>query len=98
MSVAQFALPEALHCIIRPAPTCHLQNLQGYLTKEQELELREMRAAFPQSAAFHTDHDLLRFLRAREFNRKATWAMYNHYSGMVSLPSLCLELWVRVTR
>ena len=42
-----------------------------------------MRDAFPQSAAFHTDHDLLRFLRAREFNRKATWAMYQHYITMV---------------
>lgn len=53
------------------------------------MELREMRATFPQSAAFHTDHDLLRFLRAREFNRKATWAMYNHYLSMVGSLSLC---------
>ena len=56
---------------------------QGYLTKEQEAKLRELRDAFPQSAAFHTDHDLLRFLRAREFNMKATRVMYQHYLSMV---------------
>ena len=66
--------------------------MQGYLTKEQERELREMRSAFPQSAAFHTDHDLLRFLRAREFNRKATWAMYQHYLGMVCASRDALQL------
>ncbi len=80
---------------MRSAPTCLVHHLQGYLTKEQEMELREMRAAFPHSAAFHTDHDLLRFLRAREFNRKATWAMYNHYLSMVSLPSLPFETCTR---
>ena len=73
-----------------PTADRRFRGLQGYLTKEQEMELREMRAAFPQSAAFHTDHDLLRFLRAREFNRKATWAMYQHYLSMVSLSSHCL--------
>ena len=59
---------------------CHVQ---GYLTKEQEAALREMREGFPQSTAFHTDHDILRFLRAREFNMKATRAMYQHYLSMV---------------
>ena len=68
---------------VMPTADRRFRGLQGYLTKEQEMELREMRAAFPQSAAFHTDHDLLRFLRAREFNRKATWAMYQHYLSMV---------------
>ena len=65
------------------ADTCGRTAWQGYLTKEQEAKLREMRDAFPQSVAFHTDHDMLRFLRAREFNTKATHAMYQHYLSVV---------------
>ena len=44
-----------------------------------------MRAWFPDSAAFHTDHDVLRFLRARDFNLDATRAMYQKYISTVRL-------------
>ena len=38
-------------------------RLQGHLTTEQELALSALRARFPESAAFHSDFDLLRCLR-----------------------------------
>ncbi len=36
--------------------------LQGHLTAEQEQALAALRARFPESAAFHSDYDLLRWL------------------------------------
>lgn len=38
-----------------------------------------MWTAFPSSRAFHTDHDMLRFLRAREFHLDDAKAMYRKY-------------------
>lgn len=39
----------------------HLR-LQGHLTAEQEQALSALRARFPESAAFHSDYDLLRYM------------------------------------
>lgn len=70
--------------------------LQGHLTAEQQAALGRMRSLFPGSAAFHTDHDVLRFLRARDFNLDATRAMYqNHIStvrAILPLPPLSSAL------
>lgn len=36
--------------------------LQGHLTPEQEQALSALRARFPESAVFHSDYDLLRYV------------------------------------
>lgn len=51
----------------------------GHLTEEQSAALVALRAAFPASGAFCTDHDLLRFLRARNFDLEATEALFWKY-------------------
>lgn len=56
---------------------------QGYLTEAQQVALDAMWAAFPASRAFHTDHDMLRFLRAREFHLDDAKAMYHKYLSTV---------------
>jgi CRAL/TRIO, N-terminal domain len=65
-------------------PTNRLCNAwQGHLTPEQEQKLEAMRKSFPESAAWHTDHDLLRFLRARSFDLQAARKMYSKYCLVV---------------
>lgn len=49
--------------------------------------MREMHLV---SYRIHTDHDMLRFLRAREFNLPAASAMYANYLQLY-LPSLQLS-------
>lgn len=62
----------------------HLSNAwQGHLTLEQEQKLQAMRKSFPESTAWHNDHDLLRFLRARNFNLEAARKMYSKYCLVV---------------
>ena len=39
-----------------------MYGLQGHLTAEQEQALSALRARFPESAAFHSDYDLLRYI------------------------------------
>ena len=63
--------------------------MQGHLSASQEAALRAMRDWFPASAAFHTDHDLLRFLRARDFHLDAARTMYQNYLHIVRAPPRC---------
>ena len=56
---------------------------QGHLTAEQEAALAALRAAFPDSVNCCTDHDLLRFLRARHFELPATEIMFAKYCNVV---------------
>jgi hypothetical protein len=51
----------------------------GHLSAEQADKLEAMKAAFPGASRFHTDHDLLRFLRARSFDLAAAKLMYRKY-------------------
>lgn len=51
----------------------------GFLNARQRATLLHMRKRFPSYAAFHSDHDLLRFLRAREFDLAAAEALYSNY-------------------
>lgn len=53
-----------------------------------------MRSKFPFYKNFHTDHDLLRFLRARNFDLAATQKLYNKFCTVVSF----LSVLVRVNR
>ncbi len=55
----------------------------GHLTPQQEAALGALRHAFPVSMTMHTDHDMLRFLRAREFSVEETIAMYAKYLTVV---------------
>ena len=78
-------------CSSPGAQTCmspHLRHLcnarQGHLTPEQEQKLQAMRESFPESTAWHNDHDLLRFLRARGGNLEAARMMYSKYCVVVS--------------
>ena len=41
--------------------------------------LEELKSRFPMYNQFHDEHDLLRFLRAREFDIEATTTMYRNY-------------------
>lgn len=45
-----------------------------------------MRAAFPDSTYFCSDHDLLRFLRARHFDMPAACTMFSKYRNVVRPP------------
>lgn len=45
-----------------------------------------MRSSFPDSYEFCTDHDMLRFLRARNFDCKASEEMFNRYRNVVPPP------------
>ncbi len=45
-----------------------------------------MRAAFPDSTYFCSDHDLLRFLRARHFDLPAARTMFSKYRNVVRPP------------
>ena len=40
--------------------------MQGHLTPEQDQALKQMRASFPHSARWHTDHDILRCPQIRQ--------------------------------
>ena len=55
------------------------------MTPDQEAALFKFRGWFPTSSVYHTDHDLLRFLRARDFNMDAARSMYNNYVTIVRL-------------
>ncbi|KAK9820764.1 hypothetical protein WJX81_007320 [Elliptochloris bilobata] len=77
--------------MLPPAPWNRKLGHLGHLSAEQESALAALRARFPESPAFHTDYDLLRFLRAREFDLKAAAKMYNEYCtvyrpGLLTLP------------
>ncbi|CAG9463834.1 unnamed protein product [Pedinophyceae sp. YPF-701] len=51
----------------------------GSLTASQTAALEHLRARFPVSQLMHTDHDMLRFLRARDFDQKETERMYRKF-------------------
>ena len=51
--------------LVTPDEGCGL-GAQGHLTPEQDQALQQMRASFPQSTRWHTDHDILRYPQTRE--------------------------------
>lgn len=65
--------------LLPTAPWNRKPGYLGHLTAEQEDKLAAMRSRFPFYNNFHTDHDLLRFLRARSFDLAATQKLYNKY-------------------
>lgn len=56
---------------------------QGHLTEAQSAAMSAVRAAFPDSGRFCSDHDMLRFLRARNFDVEATEALFWKYCHVV---------------
>lgn len=61
------------------APWNRVPGYLGYLDSRQKQALLDMRKAFPQSKKWHTDHDILRFLRARDFDLRKSQEMYRRY-------------------
>jgi len=70
---------------VPPLPVASWNRKPGYLghlTPEHEAALAAMRSSFPDSYEFCTDHDMLRFLRARNFDLKASEEMFSRYRNV----------------
>eukprot|EP00958_Prasinococcus_capsulatus_P014152 scaffold1481_cov401-Prasinococcus_capsulatus_cf.AAC.3 len=82
-----------------PAAAWYKEGWLGNLSSAQSKALAELKRRFPTYGNYHDDHDLLRFLRARDFDIEATTTMYRRYlidyrgaSGLIYPCGFCSPL------